>query len=555
MKPTIKPKGAMWGLMVMVMVIVISMVVTACGGTPAPQVVKETVVVQGTPQVVEKEVIKVVEKVVTATPEPAPEVEQKLRIALSQLPLNIDMTRSSSADVVVESLIYDPLVRMSEDGQPVPALAESWEPLDDITWQFKLREGVKFHNGEEFDADVVKFSLDWYLNPEPDVRIVYSRNLRAIKEVQVVDKYTVNIITNGPSATLIGNLVWAWMRPPKYSAEVGLEGFARAPIGTGPFKLVEFKQDEDVIVERNEEYWGSTPRLETVEFVEMPEQSTRMAALEAGEVDVAENMPIDQIQRLQGAGLEIEAVVESAVTTVLLVNGKQREEYPFLSDKRVRQALNYAVNKQELVDALTGGLGRPARGQFVGPDGFGYDPDFNAYEYDPKKARDLLAEAGYPDGVAFTLSYPMGRYPFADEVLQALPSYLAQVGVTMELERMENAAWEERYLAGELATTVLVPNYNPSMDVDRALVLYHPSFPRKWVEEDPKMTALIDKERSTLDPVERLKVLHEAIAYGADMAPVIWLLSPPIIYGYSPRVHDVGFRSTRQFVLNTAYVE
>ncbi|MFQ5343966.1 MAG: ABC transporter substrate-binding protein, partial [Anaerolineae bacterium] len=529
------------------------MVVTACGGTPTPQVVKETVVVQGTPQVVEKEVTKVVEKVVTATPEPAPAVEQKLRIALSQLPVNIDMTRSSSFDMIIESLIYDPLVRIGADGSPEPSSAVSWEPIDPTTWQFKLREGVKFHNGEKFDAEAVKFSLDWYLNP--DVRIVYSRNLRAIKEVQVVDKYTVNIITNGPSATLVGNLAAAWMRPPKYSAEVGLDGFAKAPIGSGPFKLVEFKPDERLILERNEEYWGGAPLLETVEFVEMPEQSTRAAALEAGEVDIAADMPIDQVQRLQDAGLEIESVTESVVICVLLVNPKQREEYPFLSDKRVRQALNYAVDKEELVNALTGGYGRPAMGQYVGPDGFGYDPDFIAYEYDPDKARELLAEAGYPDGFKFTLHYPVGRYAFADEIFQALPSYLAQVGVEVELDRMENAAWEERYLANELGTTVVAPNYIPTMDVDRILTFYHPSFPRKWVEEDPKMTALIDKERSTLDPVERLKVLHEAIAYGAEMAPVIWLMFPPSVYGYSPRVHDVGFRSTKQFDLNTAYIE
>ncbi|NIN68350.1 MAG: hypothetical protein GTO63_27315, partial [Anaerolineae bacterium] len=341
---------------------------------------KETVVVEGTPQVVEKEVTKVVEVVVTATPEPTPVVEQKVRIGLSRLALNIDMTRSSNQDVIVESLIYDPLVRMGADGNPVPSSAISWEAIDPTTWQLRLREGVKFHNGEEFDADVVKFSLDWYLNPDPDVRIVYSRNLRAIKEVQIVDKYTVNIITNEPSATLAGNLVWAWMRPPKYSAEVGAEGFAQAPIGTGPFKLVEFKPDERVILERNEDYWAGAPLLETVEFVEMSEQATRMAALEAGEIDVAEDMPVDQVQRLQDAGLEIETVAQSAVQTILLVNQKQREEYPFLSDQRVRQALNYAVNKEELVDALMGGLGRPAMGQFVGPDGFGYVPDFAPYE-------------------------------------------------------------------------------------------------------------------------------------------------------------------------------
>ena len=244
----------------------------------------------------------------------------------------------------------------------------------------------------------------------------------------------------------------------------------------------------------------------------------------------------------------------SETLDILLVTPKQREEYPFLSDKRVRQALNYAVNKEEIVNALTGGYGRATQGQFVGPDGFGYDPALDPYPYDPDKARQLLAEAGYPDGFKFKLRHAANRYPYADEVWPAVAGYLAQMGVEMEVESMENAAWVELYLASELAVTDVVPNYYPTMDVDRIIAAFHSTKGRDWLLA-PEVDPLIDKQRTTLDPDERLKVLHETAVTLADQAPVIWSIFPPQIYAYSPRVHDVGFRSDGQFDLNTAYIE
>jgi peptide/nickel transport system substrate-binding protein len=535
-----KPARSTWQLMAMTMVIIVSMVVTTCGPTATPPAPPDTPAPEQTPQLTAE-----------PTPQPTPIAEQKLRIAVMQLPVKVDETEGSSASWTVTWLVYDALVHMGTDGNPVPGLAVSWEPIDDTTWQFKLRQGVKFHNGEDFDANAVKFSLDYILNP--DNAIYYARFLGTIQEVQVVDEYTVNIITNVPDATLLGALVGARIRPPKYFAEVGAERFGQAPIGTGPFKLVEFVPDQHVILERNDDYWGDVPLLDTVEFVEMTEASTRMAALEAGEVDLAQNMPVDQVQRLQDAGLEIDSEVIAETRTILLVSAKQREDYPFLSDKRVRQALNYAVDKEEIVNTLTGGYGRPCVGQFVGPDGFGYDPDFTAYQYDPDKARELLAEAGYPDGFEFKLANPVGRYTYGDDMVQAVAGYLAEIGVNVEVEPMESAAWAERYQAGELAVTVVVPNYYPTMDVDRIVGAFHSTKGRNWLQA-PEVDPLIEEERTILDPDERLQVLHQLTAALADEAPVIWVMFPPQIYGYSPRVHDVGFRSDGLFDLSKAYI-
>lgn len=553
MKPTMKTNGAIWGLMVMTIVVVISMVVAACGGTSAPQVVKETVVVEGTTQVVEKEVTKVVEVVVTATPEPAPPVEQKLTIAVDQLAERLDATMASRHSWRSEFLIYDPIVRMGADGHPAPALATSWQALDDTTWEFKLREGVQFHNGEEFDAEAVKFTIEFLQNP--DTKSNYARNISMIAEVQVVDKYTVRIITDGPQAVLVANLAGVLVLPPKHFADVGREAFNAAPVGTGPYKLVEFSVNERIILKRNEDYWGDPHRIDTVVFVEMPEASTRMAALEAGEVDIIDRLAVDQVARLEAAGLKVEPITEAQTILLLLETPLQREQFPFLSDRRVRQALNYAVNKQELADALTGGYGRPAMGALVGPDGFGYDPNLSMYEYDPDKARQLLAAAGHPDGFSFPMYYPIQRQPYMDEIVPVVASYLAEIGVTMEVIGMENAAWVEKYLAVELPTTAIGVNYDPTMDADRVVFFCYSEFPRKWVAGDPEFDALFKQERSLLDAEERLPVLQAAVRKCAGMAPVIYTIFPPSIYAYSPRVQNLHFRADAKYDLAGVYLK
>jgi peptide/nickel transport system substrate-binding protein len=326
-------------------------------------------------------------------------------------------------------------------------------------------------------------------------------------------------------------------------------------VGTGPYKFVEFVPDEHIVLARNEDYWSDAYLLDTIEFVEMQEDSTRMAALEAGEVDVADALPIDQAQRLESAGFVVAPVTAAEIISILLETELQREEYPFLSDQQVRQALNYAVNKQELVDALTGGYGRPTLGTFVGPDGFGYDPDFSMYEYDPDRARQMLADAGYPDGFTFRLPYAVARYAYGDEIVAAVASYLAEVGVTMVLEPMENAAWTEQYLAGELPTTLFAPNYTPTMDVDRILFICSSDFPRKWVQGNPEFDELFKQERSILDADERLPVLQAAARKCAEMAPLIFTIYPPEIYGYNTRVQNISFRSDGLFDLAGVYVD
>ncbi len=478
---------------------------------------------------------------------PAPPVEQKLTFGLQQIATRVDATVGSQHAWRAEFLIYDPLVRMGADGSPVAALATSWQALDDTTWEFKLREGVKFQNGEDFDAEAVKYSIDYVLNP--DNNISYSRNISKITDVQVIDKNTVRIITDGPQAVLVPNLIGVMMLPPEYHADVGAEAFNKAPIGTGPYKLVEFAPDERIVLERNEDYWSDAYQLDTIEYIEMQEASTRMAALEAGEVDVVDALPIDQVARLEAAGLVAVPVTTATTVDILLETPVQREEFPFLSDQQVRQALNYAVNRQEIVDELMGGYGRPALGQFVGPDGFGYDPDFSMYEYDPAKARQMLADAGYPDGFTFTVPYPVARYPYGDDVVAVVASYLADVGVTMELEPLENAAWVEKYLAVELPTTLFAPNYDPTMDVDRILWMCSSEFPRKWVQGNPEFDALLEEERGILDAEERLPVLQAAARACAEMAPVIFTVFPPQIYAYNPDVQNIGFRSDLMFDL------
>ncbi|GMR11213.1 MAG: ABC transporter substrate-binding protein [Anaerolineae bacterium] len=527
-------------------VVLSGMVLAGCGPAAAPDEPTEVPSVPEEPSVPTE--VSLDPTAIPATD--IPPVEQNLRLAVLAVAETLDGLDQAQNSVRIEYQIYEPLARTGMDANLEPVLAVSWEALDATTWQLKLREGVTFHNGEEFDADSVKFSFDYVLDPDNNVR--RAGWIKMIKDVQVVDKFTVNIITDGPSGLVIPALWNVNIRPAKYFAEVGAEGFAQAPVGTGPFKVVEFSQDERVVLERYDDYWGGAPLLDTVEFIEMPEQSTRMAALEAGEVDIAQDVALDQVPRLQDAGLETLSVVTTSTPTILIMNPKQADEIPALSDQRVRQALNYAVDKAAIVDSLMGGLGRVTQSQFVTPDGFGFDRDLDPYPYDPAMATQLLSDAGV-DGLTFTVYYPANRYPYGDQILEIVASYWAAIGVNVELVPMDAAEWGPKLRGGELASTLFGPGAGATGDLNDVLSAFHSTHPFGWMN-DPELDALIDAERITLDPDKRTEVLHEASAYLAELAPVVWSVWPPQTFAFRTGLHEIGF-SPNILELRTAYTE
>lgn len=463
--------------------------------------------------------------------------EQHLHVALNGLPRSLSPIRDTATFAyTVYNLLYEPLVRASNVGELEGALAVSWEPIDNVTWQFKLREGVVFHNGEPFDAEAAKYTIE--MNLDPNTTSAFYGRVNSIVDVQVVDEYTLNLITETPNAYLPANLTVVYMVAPAYWETAGEEAFAEAPAGTGPFKFEDWERDNFLRLVANDEYHSGRPKLDAVTLYHVPETSTRVARLEAGEVHVAYALPAEQVNRLEGRFI-IDSVMLGQNTTVNLMRVPAQAEE--LRDKRVRQAINYAVDKEVLVDVLLMGYGRPL-GQMVGPDAFGFNPEVQPYPYDPERARELLAEAGYPDGFTVKFYGTDGRYPRDREITLAIAGQLADVGITAEVEILESGTWTEMYQAATLGHMWMSGwQWLPPMDAAFAYQHFHSDSVRV-IWSNPEFDRLFDAQATTLDRDERLSLLHELAELFHDEAPQLMLMQPAGVFGLNTRVNEIVFR-------------
>ena len=337
-----------------------------------------------------------------------------LRVAIPWTPENLDPTMNlASIRSQVGVSLFDSLVGRDGEGKIVGELAESWRALDDKTWQLKLRRGVVFHNGEPFNAEAVRFTFQRVLNPEQK-----SPNRATISEVErvdVVDDLTVNLVLKSAYAPFLARLIDFPMVPPKYTAEKGNSGLALRPVGTGPFRFAALVKDDHMVVEAFDRHWRGPPRVRRVIYKPIPEPFTRAAALRNGEVDLITTVPPNLAAELEKApGIRVQRV-PSTWQIYLGLNAFRKP----LSDARVRQALNYATDVDAIIKNVMDGNGRRQEGPFT-PNVFGFDPSVKGYAPDAARARRLLAEAGYPDGLDIVLDAPAGRYQGDKEIAEAL---------------------------------------------------------------------------------------------------------------------------------------
>lgn len=380
-----------------------------------------------------------------AAPDPASaQAAGELRVALPWTPENLDPTMNlSSIRAKVGVSMFDSLVGRDADNRIVPQLAESWKALDDRTWQFRLRRGVVFHDGEPFNAEAVRFTFERVL--DPGQKSPNRANVAEVARVVVVDDYTVNLVLRQPYARLVNRLIDFPIVPPRYTSETGSQGLALRPVGTGPFRFAELVKDDHLIVEAFDRHWRGAPKVRRLVFKPIPEPFTRAAALRNHEVDLIDTVPPNLATELEHVGgIRVQRVPSSWII-YLGLNAFRKP----LSDVRVRQALNYATDVNALVKSVLDGNGRRLDGPFT-PHMFGFDPAVKGYAAAPTRARRLPADAGYPDGLDITLEAPAGRYQGDKEIAEALGGQWQKAGFRPRVQVAEWGAYFKRYLGKQL---------------------------------------------------------------------------------------------------------
>lgn len=450
------------------------------------------------------------------------------------LPANINTldphaSTTVPTDLSLASHIYTPLIIRDANLELQPAAATSWEILDDNTWEFHLRDGITFSNGEVLDAAVVKWNLERVLNPENNLRL--RGFMRLIDNVTVVDPLTVRIHTSSPFPALADQLAMFFLLPPSWAQN---HDPAAEAAGSGPYELVSFASGDQAVIRLREDYWGEQPAFDEVVFRIMPEAASRIAAVRAGDVDFVTQFPPSDVADLNGKdGVTAGAI---AGTRFMFVKFNTLRA-PFKDNPDLWRALNYAVDRNLILEALWGGAGEVGHCQPLSPAYFGFNPELEEYPYDPDRARELLAQAGFPNGLEIELETTIGRYIQAPDIAQVIAAQLAEVGVTAQISEMEFGAWLTKYRKdrnlGDMAYFGLAW---PTLDADGLLSFWESSNDQAYYE-NPEFDSLIQEARSTTDSSRRLELYADATKILCDAPPHIGMFFQPITYATSPNVH------------------
>ncbi len=434
--------------------------------------------------------------------------------------------------------IFDTLLRRNlKTLQLEGNLAESWRVLNDTTWQFKLRQGVKFHNGEPFDAAAVKFSIERVLNPKQGAP--GRTSVATIDRVDIVDSHTVNVVTKTPFPLLPvrmspGHCGTVGIVPPKYIAQVGDAGFAVKPVGTGAFKFVEWVKDERLILDANRDYHLGAPAIERLIFRPVPELTTRVAALLSGQADLVSDIPPDQVGKVKASGVaRIEvSTLGGFVIMVKLTNYLMPGPW---QDARVRRAINYAIDMDTIIKAVLEG-----NGAFLGAplekEAFGFNPNIKWWGYDPERAKALLREAGYPNGFDMELHAPNRRYMNDIEVVQAMASMLGKVGIKAKVTVWEQSVYTTKWRKRELLPAYLVAWGGAGIFDGDLLVNSLHSKSALAIHKNEALDKILEEAQGSNDPDKRQSLYFRAQEMIYEDAPIIKAYQQGHIFGISNRL-------------------
>jgi peptide/nickel transport system substrate-binding protein len=456
------------------------------------------------------------------------------------LPIGNATTQGSRVDF----MIFERLVENDFDGEPQPILADSVTPEEDgKVWTVVLREGVNFSDGEPLTSEDVIYSFEFALDEANG--FLQRGRIGVIEDMEAVDERTVKFTLSSPLSSFQDALTLVGIAP-KHAMEPDPKAFAIKPIGTGPFVLTRFTPNDRVVMAANENYWGGKPSIDELVFLSVPDATTRLSDLAAGKVDIIAPLLGTQIEELESHdGLSV-AETDSTQRVDLWINNTVK---PF-NDKLVRQALSYAIDRQAMVESLAPSS-RPAVGPIT-PSSWGFDDSIEGLPYDPERAKQLLAKAGYPDGLEFTLLVSTRAGEEREAAL--IQQQAAAAGIKVKVDTMDYAALIERVVVKkEYVAARLTATQTPDPD-SMTFIYFHSESPGNyWGYKNPEIDKLLEQGRSTVERDDRIPIYSELTERLLDEAPNIWMYYNKVLFGVGPDVE--GFRPvpTGYIALKTNY--
>ncbi|WP_137176463.1 ABC transporter substrate-binding protein [Roseomonas sp. AR75] len=443
--------------------------------------------------------------------------------------LDPHQTATIQSDLSVISHLHAALLIRGPDMQLQPQLATAWRAVDDNTWRFTLRSGATFSNGEALDAEAVKWNFERVRNPATRSRIASWFSL--VKEVVAISPTELEIRTSAPFPALPAQLSAFFLLPPRWASQ---NNPANTAVGAGPYELQQFVPGDRVVMRARQGWFGEARQFDTVTFRVIPEAGARIAAVMAGEVDLITGVPPSEMQRINASNRASAAAVDSTRTVFLKFNNLIP---PLRDNLPLRQALNLAVDRAAIRDAIWNGMGSISPCQLLTPAYFGFNPNLQVPAFDPARARQLLAQAGIrPGQVSINLEVPVGPYLLAQDIAQAVAAQIEDIGVRVRIVEMEFGAFMNKYIrAQDLGNTAYLSHAWPTLDADGLLTLLEAGNPYAYWDDDV-FSGYLRQARQTNDPARRQELFNQATQRMCDQAAVLFLFVQPVTYAISPRV-------------------
>lgn len=450
---------------------------------------------------------------------------KSLTIALGGEPTTLDpLLKEDGFERWVTDSVYDTLMARSVDGKVLyPKLAAAAPKLvNPTTWRFRLRPGIKFQDGEPFNADAVVYSVDRITNPKYNSE--QYEYVSTIKGAKKVNNLTVDIMTKGPDPILPSRMYWTRIVPPKAGQSAN---FASHPVGTGPYEFVRWVRGDHITLKANPHYWGTTkPTIKTVTYKFVPEEGAALSGLVSGQYNLITNLLPDE----SGRAPKFVATLGNE-HAMLIPNA--RPGAGITSDVRVRQALNYAIDKNSIAKHLFGGHATVDHGQTLSPTWFGYDPKLQPFPYDPGKARQLLQSAG-AIGKSITLVGESGRWLNDKDEIQAVAQYWRAVGLKVNTRIYDlNTYLKFLFDTKNRPQVIYVSTDNPLYDADRTLSTYYAPSGQGSSNSDQKLERWTDLARHQTNLTARRNLYHKVVDRAYQQAYLVWLINPQNIWGMS----------------------